>query len=142
MAKRKPKTEDAMSVAVAFGGISIGEDTAKVGFSIDREAMTLEDAESNLCGKRITGRLVVVAGGDDPNQQPLPGMGDIKHELKAVFDVKGFRCTPKLFASGAVFQLSTIQVEELGHFAKKKGRLIVSTVEEAADGGGEEESED
>jgi hypothetical protein len=140
MVARKKKEETyALNVPVAFGGVSIGEDTAKVSFSIERAAIDLERAEANLCGKRLTGKLVVCACGEDPNQKALPGMSDVKHELAATFDVKGFRCTPKLIASSASFMLSTIQVEELGHFAKKSGRLIVSEVEEVEEEEADEE---
>lgn len=39
MAKRKPA--DVLNLSVSFGGISIGNKTAKIGFSISREKMTL-----------------------------------------------------------------------------------------------------
>ncbi len=119
-----------LDVAVAFGGVSIGDTTAKVGFSIDKEAMNIDVAEAVLCGKRLTGRLVALPNGEDPDQQALPGMEETKHELKAAFDVKGYRSTPKKISSGATFVLSSIDVSDLGHFAKRSGRLIVSETAE------------
>lgn len=136
MAKKKVPLLD---VAVSFGGVSIGDTTAKVSFTINRDRFDLEEADRFLCGKRLTGRLVVVRGDEDPNQEPLPGMEDNKLELSSVFDCKGFRATPKTIASGAVFLLESIDVSVLGHVAKKSGRLIIQSVEEASSGNEDED---
>ena len=135
----KKKSMAILDVSVSFGGVSIGDTTAKVSFTVDRGSFDLEAADRFLCGKRLTGRLVVVRGNEDPDQEPLPGMEDDKFELASVFDCKGFRATPKAIASGAVFLLESIDVSVLGHIAKKSGRLIVASVEEASSGNEDED---
>lgn len=125
------KSTALLDVAVSFGGVSIGDATARVGFSIEKESMTIDEAEEILCGKRLDGRLVALPAGDDVDQQLLPGADPgTKHELKGTFDVKGYRSTTKAISTGAVFLLTAIDIELLGHFAKRSGRLIVTDASE------------
>lgn len=131
MATRKPKS--VLDVPVQFGGVSIGEDTGRVAVKIDREQLNIDAADEMFCGRRLTGRIVVVPSGVDPDQQEMFDDND-RHELKSTFDVKRFGASRKEFCAGLTFALSEIDVGELGHFAKRSGRLIVAAVAELPDG--------
>jgi len=127
---QSPKTTSMAKIRVAFGGVSIGEATAKVSFAAERPGFTPEDAEQFLCGKRLMGRLVVTSVDVSVDQQQLPGI-EVNHEIAATFDCKGYRATPKKITSGAVLNLDSINIESLGHFAKKSGFVIVESAEDA-----------
>jgi|GEM_PF-5887383 len=145
MAKRQRKKrgkKPVLQAPVNFGGVSIGDETARIGFKINREHMNLSKADDCLCGRRLTGRIVVTPNGEDPNQQPLPGMEEIHHEVATVFDVKRFSTTRKQISGSAVMQLSAVDVSELGHFAKKQGVLVADIVGDLEDSESDDDEED
>lgn len=115
-----------LEVDVQFGGVSIGDETARVGIKIDRTLLDLEKADDMLCGKRLTGRIEVCAPGEQNGQQSLPGMKDSRPHLDGTFDVKRFGVGLKEFSCGLTFGLGSIDVSELAKFAKKNGRLTVT----------------
>jgi len=117
-------------IAVRFGGVSIGENTARIGIKIDREDIELSEAEEILCGRRLTGSVKTAKTNEDPTQKPLNGMGDTQHEIKSVFDVKRIGVSPKDISAGLTFALSEIPMEELAHFSKRAGWLTVDAVAE------------
>jgi hypothetical protein len=135
MAKRK--AEEVLNVRVDFGNIGIGDETARVGIRIDRENLDVNRADEVFCGRRLTGKIITVRDGDAPEQRELIDTGS-QHELKGVFDVKQFSANRKRISTGLTFSLAEIDVSEIGHFAKRSGRLIVTSAEELPDGHDEE----
>lgn len=125
MSKKKP----ALDLPVAFGGVSIGDGTARLGIKIDRAALTIDKADASLCGRRLAGRVVLGKG--DSAQQEL--INDRQHCVASVFDVKRIGVAPKNISAGLTFSLEDIDVRELSIFAKKSGRLIVDTIAELPD---------
>lgn len=134
MAKRetKTKTDDRRQLRVQFGGVSIGEATARVGIRLERELLNLDAADELFAGRRLTGAVMVVPDGESPDQQRLFD-GDDKHEIESTFDVKGFRVAPKEIGCGLTFALAEIDVAQLGHFAKRSGVLLIDNVEALPD---------
>lgn len=130
-----------LEVDVQFGGVSIGDETARVGVKIDRGAMTLDDADEFLCGKRLTGRIEVCAPGEQQGQQSLPGMNDARPHLDGTFDVKRFGVGPKEVSAGLTFVLGSIDVSELAKFAKKNGRLTIMEAQYLPDDGEEDDGD-
>lgn len=134
-------TATELEVDVQFGGVSIGDETARVGVKIDRGVMTLEQADECLCGKRLTGRIEVCAPGEQQGQQSLPGMKNERPHLEGTFDVKRFGVGLKEISAGLTFGLGPIDVSELAKFAKKNGRLIVTDAQFLPEDGDDEEGE-
>jgi len=127
-------------LGVSFGNVSIGDGTARLGIKLDREQVELETAEELFCGRRLTGQVVVVANGEDPDQRHL--FDGNKPEIEATFDVKRFSMGPKDITTGLTFSIGDVDVETLSHFAKRKGELRIASVsklEDASDDFDEEE---
>jgi hypothetical protein len=130
-------------IGVKFAGVSIGETTARIGISIDRELIELEAADDLFCNRRLIGQIEVEAGNDAEGQKKL--VDDLNHTIKGAFDIKGFRVTSANIAAGLTFSLNDVELNELGHFAKRAGKLTIVNVEAipgAEDGEDESETED
>lgn len=145
MAKTKTKPEKngvttgpMLEIACSYANVNIGDKTARLGISTSRGNLTVSQADKQLCGKRLTGKLLARRGGGGSDQQSLPGAED-DIEIQAVFDVKGFGVTGKNISFGATFALASIDVETLAHFAKTSG--IVYILEAADIPEGEEEDD-
>lgn len=134
-----------LNVPVEFGGVSIGDQTASVGCRIDRAQMKLGEVDKCLCGKRLTGKIQIDRNADDsPGQQTLPGIErDSGPQVPGSFDVKRIGMSPKDYSFRATFSLGEINIEDLSHFAKAKGRLIVEGIGEIPEDapGGDERDE-
>ena len=129
MAKRKKSY--VLDVAVEFSGVSIGDGTASVGVSIDREVLNIDAADETLCGRRLTGEIAVVPRGVDPDQQAMFDNG--QHSVAGTFDTKKFSASPKAITARLTFNLADIEVTELACFAKRSGQLRVEGVEDLAE---------
>jgi hypothetical protein len=127
-AKSKSKADSSfeLDLPVSFLGVSIGDGTARVGVSVARPILSLSAADRSLCGRRLTGKIVLRPAGEDPNQTTL--FDGVDHEVSATFDVKRFGVSPKAFSFGLTFPLIEINVSELAVFAKKEGRLQVGEI--------------
>lgn len=149
--KGKPKGDKqtpppaALNIKVDFGSVSLGDQTARLGLSVERGVLTIDAADEALCGKRLIGTVVCHPVSDDATQTYL--VEGFQHKVRGAFDVKGFRVSPNLIAAGLTFQKGSINVEELSNFAKQSGRLIIDKIEQLEDVGdgeaeGEEEGDD
>ena len=124
MAKTKETTFEAN---VQFGGVSIGDNTARLGMSVDRKLIALSRANDFFCDRRLIGRIVLGLHDEDSDQETLEGMEDVDHEVAGAFDVKGFRVSSGHITFGATFSLKEIDISELAKFSKGAGRLIVTS---------------
>ena len=127
MAKKKATkeaTREVLNVPVQFSNVSIGDQVARIGVAIDRDNLNIDAADECLCGRRLTGLVIVLPPGEDAAQMTMIDKGD-RHEISGSFDVKGFSANRKRIAAGLTFPMAEIPIEQLGHFAKKSGRLIV-----------------
>ncbi len=130
----------ALNIKVDFGSVSLGDQTARLGFSVERNTLNIDAADEALCGKRLIGTVVCHPISDDQNQTYL--VEGFQHKVRGAFDVKGFRVSPNLIAAGLTFQKGSINVEELSNFAKQSGRLIIDRIEQLEAGElGEDEGE-
>lgn len=136
-----------LAVPVEFGGVSIGDQVARIGVKVSRERLNINAADDALCGKRLTGRIV--RGDFNPAQKTL--FDDVKYEVAGAFDVKRFGVNTKEISFGLSFSVESIDIGELSHLAKQTGGLVVDAIEaipeEAAsdseeEGEGGEEDED
>jgi hypothetical protein len=126
-ASKKPSKNGGLQLPVAFGNVSIGEDTCRVGVTAARANLDVGVADGKLCGYRLTGTLRVGQSGDLPGQKTLPGVDD--PELSGVFDVKGYSVKVKSISFGLTFRLQGIDLGLLAGLAKREGTLSIEGVE-------------
>lgn len=119
-----------LNVPVEFGGVSFGDHVARIGVRVIRQRLNIDAADGALCGRRLNGKIMVCPPDEDGTQTHFDG--DPEHEVDGVFDVAGFRVSPKHISCGLAFNLSDIDDSELSKFAKKTGRLVVYSVEQLA----------
>lgn len=124
---------------VDFGGVSIGDQTASIGITIERDGMDcLDQCDELFCGRRLEGKLQL----NKAPQRQLPGMEGEIPCIETVFDVKHFSVKPEVITIRATFSLSSIRVETLGLFAKQAGQLWVNHLEDLADADDDEYEDD
>lgn len=136
MAKKNGSNGDqarpALDIPVEFGGVSIGQATARLGVRINRNVLNLIAADETFCGHRLDGVAVLGGQDDQPGQQTF--WEDLEHQVKGVFDVKRIGVSREQIVTGLTFSLSDIDVSELAKLSKGAGRLIIHTVMEIPDG--------
>lgn len=141
-------TAEAVSVVdipVSFGAsVSLGTDTARLRLKIDRSTISISKADKCFCGHRIQGEIRLGGQDDAAGQQLIAD--DIQHVVRGSFDVNGVNLKPDYYGIGLTFSIRDIDPDELKHFIKGKGRLIVNVVSEIPEkgeaNGHEEEGED
>lgn len=119
--------ESVLDIPVQFGGVSIGEATARLGVKIDRSVCSINAADDIFCGHRLNGRVVLGGSDDQPGQTRFLDTDDY---VDGVFDVKRFGANSKEISTGLTFSLRDVDVAELAKFSKGSGRLIVNNVGE------------
>lgn len=124
---KKTKTNDVFDVPVHFGGVSIGDKTARVGVRIDRSALSLDDADKAFCGHRLHGRVQLGGNGDGPGQKVL---FDSDLCLEGTFDVKRISADSSQISTGLTFSLKDIDISELAKLSRGSGRLLVDDIGE------------
>jgi hypothetical protein len=132
-----------MNLIVKFGGLSVGESTARLGVAVARENLDLDDADASLCGRRLTatiiGRSVGTANGD---QTALPGMEAEDAKIDGVFDVKKFGVTASRITFGLTANLKDIDISTLSHFPTREGELRIDKIGPLPDGDDEDDEDD
>ena len=132
MSKKKTPAANSsvLDVPVEFGGLSIGDVTARIGVRIDREQMNIIAADECFTGKRLS--VVVSLGSSDPEQKEL--FKGRSFEVTGSVDVKRLGVTASQFSAGLTFNLESIDVATIAKFSKGKGRLKVFEVATLPDG--------
>ena len=125
--------KEALDVSVAFGTLSVGEDTARLGVHIPRGKMNIKQAEHYLCGSRLQLSMKIdpAADNDTPGQTTFDGIDG--EALELVVDCKRYGAGTKAFTAGLTFQLSEIDIRELAKFAGHPGRIVASRIGEAGE---------
>ncbi len=137
MAKAKKQGSNVaacLDIPVEFGGVNIGDGTARLGIAIDRGVLNINAADEAFCGKRLSGRVVL--GHSDESAGQTRFFED-DHQVEGVFDVKRIGVNLKQISAGLTFSLASVDVRELAKLSKGSGRLIVEQIEDLPD-----ESED
>lgn len=129
-----------LDIPVEFGGVSIGDATARLGIRIDRSVCTVKTADEVFCGHRLSGRVVLGGNGDGSGQKKF--VDDLEHQVGGVFDVKRFGANQKQIATGLTFSLADVDITELAKFSKGSGRLIIENVSELPEDEAGDEDED
>lgn len=115
--------------AVKFGSVNTGKDHVRIGVELDRGKVTLEQAEENFLGYRLT-VLLTCPPQSAQNSPPLPGMEDADRQFEGVADAKGYSARRGTFKSGLTFAISSIDAAHLLPFSQREGWLeILNAVE-------------
>jgi hypothetical protein len=120
-----------LDVPVQFGGVSIGESTARLGVKINRDVLNIVAADEVFCGHRLSGRVLLGQHDDAAGQMKL--IEDVDVAVNATFDCKRLGVSAMEYGIGLTFSLSDIDISELARFSKGSGRLTVDTVAELPD---------
>lgn len=121
------------NLQVKFGKVSFGGEVASVGISIARDAIMPDAAIELFVARRLKGRIVAT-GGADANQQPLPGMDDVKPDMTLLFECKGLGVKRKTFSATLNVMAEDLDDGTFSHFANKQGKLIVTKIDELPEG--------
>lgn len=147
--EKKPKKQKLKAVTgplavldkpVAFGGVSIGKSTGRIGIGIDRGWIGLDEAADIFCNRRLIGKVVLGGADDASGQQKL--VDDLEVEVNGAFDCKGFRVTEDSISTGLTFSLAEVSIADLAKFSKGVGRLVVMESGEIPDDAPSEEFDD
>lgn len=127
-----------LDIAVSYGGVSIGKQTARLGLTIERKSLNVVAADEAFCNRRLHGKVLL---GDDDGT-----LFEKSLEVLGVFDVKGFRATSDAIGVGLTFQMNEIDIATLAKFSKGGGRLVVDKIaaipHDAPGGDGDEEDDE
>lgn len=127
---------------VEFGGVSIGDTTARLGAKISRELIGLDTADDLFAGRQLKGSVKLAGNGEATGQKKLKGMSDAYPSITGVFESKRFGCNSATISLNLTMNLDAIDVKELARFAKKKGQMAVTHVSDLADEDKDEEGDD
>lgn len=119
--------ERVLDLPVEFGGVSIGETTARLGMRIKKDSLNIVQAEEAFCGRRLTGVIRLGGGSDSPGQTT---MFETDLVVEGTFDIHRFGVGPETYTTGAMFKLNEIEIGDLARFSKGAGRLVVTDVAE------------
>jgi len=121
----KQKAGKVLDLSCSFQNLSLGDKTARIGVLVDRKELSLSAADKQICGRRLTGRLLAVPAGDNGDQDRL---FDDARDLDGIFDVKRFGVSDKEITFGLTFALKDLDVATLAHFAQRSGKLMIDNV--------------
>lgn len=128
MAKKTPPPP-ILDLAVNYGSISVGDEVASLGLSVERKNLSLSKADAHLVCKRLTCTITAAAGNDNPDQQTMPGMEDAEATVTAVFDVKGFSVGRKYIRFHLAAPKTAVDLASLTDYPKRAGRFTLLSVE-------------
>ena len=114
--------EPQLLCSVEFGGVSIGEATARLGLRIARPALGLETADRVFVGHRLTVEISLGQRDDAPGQSK---MFDADLTVAGVADCKRIGVSPESITTGLTFSLDeTAQGEMAAHFTSGTGNKL------------------
>lgn len=140
MAKKAAKTVGEFDCPVQFGGVSIGDETARIGVKINRSTMKIGLADKYFAGSRLAIDIERYSENEGEGQKLL--VDGARTTLGATVDVKGFKSTRKAFGISSTFSLGSIDVRDLAKFSKAHGTLSISASEKLPDDKGKEPDEE
>lgn len=130
LAVAHPEPEPALDIAVEWGGVSIGDQVARLSFRADRNVLPLDAADRVLAGRRLDVVVACHAPGDAPGQTYLPDTPHGGAAIKATVDSKSFSTNAKRISGSLAFNIESVDVALLGSFARRTGSLLVSEIED------------
>lgn len=136
--KKVEAAGEMLEAPVRFAGFSAGDETARLGFKINRSKTTLAQADQFMCGARLDCLLVL-----DPNaENDAPGqetMLDPDLQIETVADCKRYSVGTKDFSAGLTFALSEISIADVAALANKSGKIRLVRIGDSGRGSQEDE---
>ena len=127
-------------IPCSYGSVSFAK-SARLGISVDRKDLTVNQIDKLACGRRLTGKIVAVPNGEAPDQGKLEGF-DEKVEMDGLFDVKRIGFTTDEISFGLTFALKGLDRETLAMFCNRTGKLTIKDSEPIPGDDDEEEEGD
>jgi hypothetical protein len=126
MSKKKSKVA-MVDLPVEFGGVSIGEQTARLGCRFSKSLFNdLNRAADMFVGRRLDCRVGLGGEQDSPGQTML--FDDMEVFVEATADCKRLGLSTDTISIGLTFNLKDVDIETLARFSKGSGRLAVDQV--------------
>ena len=115
-----------LEVNVQFGGISFGDQTARLGISFDRGDFKVCSAEKFMVGARL--RIVAIPGVRDATAFRQLELMDAGKRVQADVDCKQYTGGSHAFKSGLTFNVSSVDQTALLALRKKQGRISLERI--------------
>ena len=115
-----------LEVNVQFGGVSFGDQTARLGISFDEDLFSSKSAEEFLVGSRL--KIVAVPGSQDSTSFRQKELVESGKRLESEVDCKGYSRGMHGFKAGLTFNVSSVDESILVHLRKKAGRLSMERI--------------
>lgn len=103
----------------------LGPEVASLAFSVGKDFLSAQEADTCLSGHRINVRIMI--GDGDPDQKTF--WEGLSGDIQAMANVKGFRCGAAKISSTLLFQVSEVEARLLKPFAKKTGWMYLLKAE-------------
>lgn len=113
------------SFSCEFGGVSLGDQVARIGVHADKTVMDPIEADQFLAGRRCTVSIELPEG-DAPGQRRIKGFEPPR--IIATSDIKRYSGSDKAWGFGLAFNLSEIDSGVLAQFAKRSGRIDIEVL--------------
>lgn len=117
-----------LDIPVTFGGVSIGDTTARLGVKVDRSVLSISKADELLVERRITGSVAIGGADDSAGQRTFWDMTE--YAISAVADCKRIGIGGEQISFGLTFGIRDVDVATLAKLSKGTGRLKVENVGE------------
>lgn len=122
--KAKKGVDYELDLSVAFKGLSIGLETARLGVTITRSQLPLMLADEKLNGRRLVATIESYPSGEQPGQKHLLESPELA-KIGTAFDVKGLNVKHDTIGFGLTCNLKEVDVSQLSLFAQRTGRLCI-----------------
>lgn len=129
MSKKKQDNGVDVDVKCEFGKLTFGDEKCSVPIKIERNQMTLPNADKFLCRTQLEGALVCDPNSeeDGPAQDKLIE-GDLE-EIAVTVETGNISFGKKRFSLTASFPVTVAQEHEnLSRFACRRGRLVMAKI--------------
>lgn len=115
------KLKKPVGIPVKFGNLSVGENTCRLPFSIQRNKLSDTDAIELLVCRQLTGTITTADHSLlGPNPQKML-FDKASARIEGVFNTGNLGIGRKKFGSGATFPLSEIDESKISRFANRTG---------------------
>lgn len=115
-----------METNVQFGGLSFGDQTARLGLSFERSDFNSKAAEHFCVGARL--KIVAIAGSRDATSFRQKELLDGGKRVEAEVDCKQYTGATSAFKTGLTFNVSAVDQSALLALRKKAGRILLERI--------------
>jgi hypothetical protein len=120
-----------------FKGIGIGKEKLRIGVNVGRDQIDLDKADELFCGSQLQVRVDC-----DPNRnKDVDGQQTMEGStitLDGVANVLGYGVKTDHYSISLQFTIGAIELNEIGKFANRKGKLFCSRIGDAPTSGGDD----